>query len=452
MPMTNETQISDFFSSDYISFAFYDNYRKIASFVDGFKPTSRKVGFTMMDLNIVQTKKVDSIKSKVADRTEYIHGQDTIEGVIVNIAQNFVGAMNVPLLQRDGNFGNRLIPDAAASRYIRTAQEPYLKSILRPEDDAVIGNQEFEGVSIEPKFFVPIIPMLLVNGSEGISVGYAQKILPRNKTKLMEYIFGGMKDESLLLPYYEGFKGKIEKTDEKSFAIYGRLDIKNTTTIEIKEVPIGYTYGSYMKVLDKLVESNFIQSYNDLCDFDTDTFKIIVKIRRDTHNTLARMSQVEQLEKFKLVKRMTENYTCLNENNQIEVFDSVADIIKRYAEVRVDYYLKRKKHTEALMLTKMRELKSKLVFIDNVRKNKLDIKDTPKHKLIKILEHSDAYVTRNDSYDYLLNMPLWSINTESFDKTVADLRAAADEYDKYVKLKVSSIWKKEYKELCKKLP
>lgn len=449
--MANENPVSKFFGTDYIAFASYDGVRKIASFIDGLKPTARKVVFTVLDLNIKDPKKVDSIKAKVADHTEYIHGQDAIEGVIVNIAQDFVGASNLPLMTREGSFGTRLIPQAAASRYIKSSFEPHLKHIFRPEDNAIIGNQEFEGSVIEPRHFVPVLPMLLVNGSEGIAVGYAQKILPRDPLKLQEFIFGGMKDESLLIPSYKGFKGRVVQTDEKSFSIFGIIKNKNTTTYEITEVPIGYTYNSYMKVLNKLSDSGFIQSFDDLCDMDKDTFRFVVKVRRDTHQRLSKLTEDELLEEFKLVKRVTENYTCLNENNQIEVFDSVTGIIKRYAEIRVQTYSDRKKHIEAQMLEKINQLKSKIIFIDAIRKEEIDIKATPKCELIEMFENSDSYVEYNGSYDYLLNMPIWSINEEAQNKALSDVKKLGAEYKKYCSLKISTIWKKECNELCNKL-
>ena len=449
--MKNENHISNFFGNDYISFASYDGVRKIASVADGNKPTARKAIYTVIDLKINAPKKVDSIKSKVADHTEYIHGQDAIEGVIVNLAQNFVGAQNVPLMIRDGSFGTRLIPDAAASRYIRSAAEPYLKYLFREEDNPVIGNQEFEGSKIEPKFFVPIMPMLLVNGSEGIAVGYAQKILPRDPEKLMQYLFTGMKDEDLLLPHYNGFKGKIIKTDVKSFEIRGVIANKNTTTYEILEVPVGYTYTSYKKVLDKLEEAGTIVSYDDRCDMDKDVFSISIKVKREQHNRLKAMTNLELLETFKLVKRVTENYTCLNENNQIEVFDTAADIIRRYAEIRVRYYTMRKEYTEAQMLKKMTELKSKILFIDKVRKAEIDVKSETKVNLILILDAIDGVVLKNESYDYLLNMPLWSINEESFAKAINEVKKMAQDYKNYQSIKIATMWKNEYRDLLKKL-
>jgi DNA topoisomerase-2 len=449
--MLNEIPVTKFFGSDYIVFASYDGVRKIASFVDGLKPTARKVVFTMIDLNLVSPKKVDSIKAKVSDHTEYLHGQDSIEGVIVNIAQDFIGACNIPLLTRNGNFGYRLMPDASASRYIKTAQEDYLKKIFRKEDDLVIGQQELEGSLIEPKYFVPIIPLLLVNGSEGIAVGYAQKILPRNPKKVMEYIFTGMKDPELLMPWYNGFKGRIIKTDERSFSIYGVIKNKNTTTYEIEEVPVGYTYNSYMKVLNKMQERGEIQSFDDYCDLDKDEFKFTVKVRREVYKNLKELDEDKLLEYFKLVKRVTENYTCLNADNQIEVFKSVDEIVKRYAEIRIKAYETRKEIVQANMLQKIRELKSKILFINMVRQETIDLKSWPKQQIIDNLDTMDDMVKHKDSYDYLMNMPMWSINDEAITKSLTEVQKLAKEYKKYCSIKISTLWKQEYKELCEKL-
>lgn len=449
--MASENTITNFFGSDYIAFAAYDVTRKISSYIDGLKPTARKIVYTTLDLNIVKPEKVDLIKAKVAGHTEYLHGQDSIEGVIVNLAQNFAGACNIPLLTREGSFGFRLIPNAAASRYIKTYQESYLKLIFSPEDNAIIGNQEFEGSRIEPKYYVPIIPMLLINGSEGISVGHAQKILPRDPVKLMKYIFEGMKDSDLLLPYYKGFCGEIVKTDDKSFAIYGRIDCKNSTTYEITEVPIGYTYSSYMKVLNKLSETDLIQSFEDLCDMDKDVFKFIIKVKRETHNRLQLLSKEELLDEFKLIKRVTENYTCLNENNQIEVFTCVEDIIKKYVNIRIQTYNERKKHIESQMLKNIFELKSKIIFINAVRNKILDIKNESKASIVSKLKELDGIIMKNDSFDYLLNMPIFSISSEAQDKLIAEVKKLAEEYKKYCEIKISTIWRNEYSLLCKQL-
>lgn len=449
--MANNKPISKFFNEDYIAFASYDGTRKIASCIDGLKPTARKVVFTMLDLNIVEPKKVDSIKAKVADHTEYIHGQDTIEGVIVNLAQDYVGACNIPLLIREGNFGYRLMPNASASRYIKTAQESYLKLLFRKDDNAVIGQQEFEGTKIEPQYYVPVVPMLLVNGAEGIAVGYAQKILPRNPQNLMKFIFGGMKDESLLLPWFKGFKGKVIQTDAQSFEMRGIIECVNTTTYEITEVPVGYNYNSYLKVLQGMQEANQITGYDDFCDLDKDIFKFTVRVRRETHKKLSELGEVEVLQYFKLIKRVTENYTCLNEHNQIEVFDSAKAIVERYARVRIGAYKIRKELVEKEMLAKIWQLKSKIIFIQHVREGKINIKEWSKQTILQHLEAEKDIVEHNSSYDYLLNMPLWSINIEALNKAAEEAKKTAEEYEKYRNTEIATLWKNEFNELAKKI-
>lgn len=446
--MNNENTTTEFFGSEYIAYASYDCTRKIASAIDGLKPTARKIIYTVMDLKIDQPKKVDAVTAKVSEHTEYLHGQTSISGVIVNIAQDFIGGMNIPLIQRDGNFGTRLVPAAAASRYIRTCQEEYLKNIFNQSDNPVIGNLEFEGTKIEPKFFIPIVPLLVINGSEGIAVGYAQKILPRNYKNVMKYIFGGLKDESLLLPYYKGFNGKIVQTGDKSFDICGSIKNVNTTTYEITEVPVGYTYSKYIKILDKLSDSGLISSYEDLCDTNADTFNFIIKVKRDVQKKLSKLAETELLDKFKLISRVTENYTCLNENGQIEVFDGIPKIIRRFTEVRIDLYKKRKEYILAQKLLKIKRLKSKILFISKVDINEIDIKNTKKKELIQQLEDIDGIIKIDESFDYLLNMSIWSINKDSQAKALKEVKAEVREYKVYEKRSVASIWSEEYEELC----
>ena len=111
-------KITDFFKVDVCNYASYDNYRKIASIVDGLKPSGRKCLYTFIKNNITQPKKVSQLKSETAGATNYLHGENALAGVIVNLAQNFTGSNNIPLFTRDGAFGTRLIPEAAADRYI----------------------------------------------------------------------------------------------------------------------------------------------------------------------------------------------------------------------------------------------------------------------------------------------------------------------------------------------
>jgi DNA topoisomerase-2 len=446
--MDNQNKISDFFSTEYISYASYDCTRKIASYIDGLKPTARKIIYTVLSQNINKPIKVDSLTSKVADFTEYIHGQDSISGVIVNITQDFIGSLNLPLLLKDGSFGTRLVPVAAASRYIRAGAQSYLRHIFDIRDDSIIENIIFEGSTIEPKYYVPIVPLLLINGSEGISVGYAQKILPRDKDNLMEYIFGGFKDKSLLLPSYKGFKGKIVQTDENSFTIYGSIENINTTTYHITEVPIGFTLEKLIKLLDKLVENKTIQSYEDRCDTNKDIFDVIIKVKREQYKKLSKLSELELLEKFKLVSRVSENYTCIDANNRIKIFDSAHDLIQHYTKVRMDFYVARKKQLLSNLLNEIDWIGSKINFIDYVNEGTIDLKTIPKKDLIKMFEENPKkFHMKDGSYDYLLNMKIFSLNNEVRDK-LAKLKGEKKlEYTAIDKKKEITMWKEDIRRL-----
>ena len=180
--------ITEYFNVDVCNSASYDNYRKIGSVIDGLKPSSRKCLYTIVKNNISTPKKVSQLKSDAASQTQYLHGDQSLEGVIVSMAQNFAGSNNIPLLKREGAFGTRLIHAAAAGRYIFTCKEDYLDKIFKKEDEAVLIEQVFEGETIEPKYYVPILPMLLVNGSIGLTTGFTQKILQHNPKDLIAYI------------------------------------------------------------------------------------------------------------------------------------------------------------------------------------------------------------------------------------------------------------------------
>ena len=122
-------KLSEFFKHEYCDYASYDNYRKIGSCIDGLKPSSRKCIYSIIKRNITNPKKVSQLKSDAASDTQYLHGDTALEGVIVGLAQDFTGSNNIPLLQREGSFGTRLIPAAAAGRYIFTCKEKYLDLI-----------------------------------------------------------------------------------------------------------------------------------------------------------------------------------------------------------------------------------------------------------------------------------------------------------------------------------
>lgn len=174
----DDVSYEDFVNSDLIEFSAYNTFRSIPSVVDGLKPTQRKVLYTCLMKNITNDVKVVQLAGAVADLTAYHHGDKPLLNTIIKMAQNFVGSNNVPLLFPSGQFGTRHSggDDAASPRYIFTRLSPITKFIFREEDTAILQNASEDGKIVEPVHYLPVIPMLLVNGGFGVGTGWSTNV------------------------------------------------------------------------------------------------------------------------------------------------------------------------------------------------------------------------------------------------------------------------------------
>lgn len=436
-------QLSNFFNSDFVDYASYDNLRKIGSCIDGLKNASRKVIFTVLEKNIKEPIKVSQLANKVAEYAEYLHG--SLDGVVVNLGQDFAGTNNVPLLQKKGNFGTRFAQEASAPRYIFTYGSKNLFTLFKKEDLKILKEQMFEGERIEPVFYVPTLPLILVNGSEGVSSGFAQKILPRNPKNIIKYltnkIQGKRNNKDLLKPFFNDFKGTVEQ-GETSFQwlIKGKIERTNKNQITISEIPVGYDLKTYIKVLKTLEDNKIILDWDDLSDKE---FKFIVKMNP---KDLDKLSEDEILDKLKLVKKVTENLTCLNANNQIQEFQSVEEILDYYFKVKMEYLGKRKDYLVQELKTDLDILNAKITFIKAILDKSLVIEKQPKDKIVKNLEKIIT-VKVQDSYDYLLNMPLYSLTLEKIKALTETLKNSKLKLKETQEKTLENFWLEDLEEI-----
>lgn len=433
--------ITEFFNTDFVDYASYDNLRKIGSLVDGQKNAARKIIYTTIQKNIKEKIKVSQLGSKVAEFAEYLHGG--MDGVIVNLAQDFTGTNNLPLLHKKGNFGTRFAQEASASRYIFTYGSNELFKTFMKEDNDILIKQYFEGQEIEPLFYVPNLPILLLNGSEGVSSGFAQKILPRELKTVKQYINNKLESKKLpkLEPFYNGFDGDIVQGDNSAqWLIKGKIKRLSGGKFEILEVPIGYDLKGYLDVLDELEENKFIKSYKDKSEDDKFYFEVSMG-----PGDLSKFTDDELLIKMKLVKKVTENYTCMNESNKIEVFENIYDIIDRYIEIKLEYLQKRKDHQLQKFDTDIKIEFSKYLFIKNIVENTLIINKRKKDDIVKDLEKIDNIIKKDNSYDYLLNMGIMSLTEERMNKLQEDIKSKKSELDKLKNTDIKDIWLDELK-------
>lgn len=430
--------LTEFFKNDFVNYASYDNLRKIASYIDGQKNASRKVLYTVLEKNIKDKIKVSQLGSKVAEFAEYLHGN--LDNVIVNLAQDFSGTNNLPLLQKKGNFGTRFAQEASASRYIFTYGSENFFKIFKKEDCNILVKQTFEGSNIEPLFYVPTLPLILINGSEGVSSGFAQKILPRNPKSIQKYILDYLSGKSpnakLLEPYFNNFNGSIEKGENPNqWLIKGKIKRINQTTIVIDEIPVGYDLKSYIKVLDALEDSKVINSYKDLSD--NDIFKFEVKM---LSKELDRLSETEILTKLKLVKTVTENFTCIDENSKIVVFDDAKKLIDNYINIKLKFLNLRKDYLIQQLDLSLQIIKSKLTFIKKILSEELKINKRAKDSIIKDIEKIKEITKINDNYDYLLNMPLYSLTKDKLANLVDDYKKQTENLKSLKSKSINDLW------------
>lgn len=395
--------ITKFFDSDYINYSAYDNYRSIASYIDGLKPTARKVIYTCNKLNINSPLKVENLQAKVSDTTEYLHGAGSIGGVIVNMVQNYVGANNLPLLKGEGTFGTRLIPVAAATRYIAAYKDKITDSIFKKEDEAILISQVFEGTTIEPQYYVPIVPLILVNGCmNALSVAFASHILPRKLEEIIEAIKDILegKEPKELNPYFKDFNGIVLKNEEGSIETRGLWSRKssNPKEIIITELPIGVTLDKYKDILNTLQDKKVITSYKDLSDTKKDKFHFIVRTSKVIHDD-------KVVETLKLVKKDSENLTCIDENNKIRVFESIYEILRAYVEIRLVYYAKRKAYIIHELEQELKVLNNKFKFLKHVISGELVVFKRKRKDIEEDLKKFDIEQLE-DSYDYILKIPV----------------------------------------------
>ena len=442
----SKRNITDFFNEEYVNFASYDNYRSIPHVVDGLKPTARKVIYTVLEQNINELKKVDTLKSKVADFTQYLHGEEAIVAVIVGLGQNFVGTNNIPLLKKDGNFGTRLVPAPAAGRYIKSCKISYFTSMFCSDDDPILIEQNFEGEKIEPKYYVPTLPLLLVNGSaSALSVAFTSNILPRNIKDIVDRIYLLLEGKEIerFYPWFQGFNGIVTINEKGSVETRGIFTKVGPKEITITELPIGFSLSKYREVLEKLEEKKIIQSWRDESNTRNDTYKFRVKL-----NKVIPDDKIYDL--LKLVNREAENFTCIDENNKIKVFENECEILKKYVEVKLQYYQKRKEYIISELEREIRILRNKLRFLGVVLSGKVVIFKKPRLEIEKQLEEN-SIERIDDSYDYLLRMQIDQLTEEKVESLIRQFDTKKGELNIIKQKDIKDWWRSDIQKLLEQL-
>ena len=373
----------------------------------------------------------------------YHHGDSSLSGAIVTLAQTFKN--NVPFLTKDGQFGSLRSPQASAARYIGASLSENFRLIYKDFD--LLTYKEEEGESIEPEFFLPIIPTILLNGSQGIAVGFASNILNRNIIDIIEACIKVLNNKKIseIKPYLNDFIGEYiqSKENNKKWTIRGKFVRLNTTTVKISELPPSITYEKYEDYLDTLIDNKFIISYDDNCK---DNIDYTIKF---TRNELDKLKDDDLIKLLKLEETSTEIFSTLDEFGKLKIFENSTDIIKYFVNFRLTYYDKRKQFILNKLNREMKIIDNRIKFIKAIINNKLKINNIPKIEIISKIEIMKLDII-DDSYDYLLKMPIYSLTKEMYDKLEEEYKIKIIEIKKTSETNPKDMYILDLNELKKK--
>ena len=350
----------------------------------------------------------------------YHHGNTSLEGSIVTMAQKFKN--NAALLEEDGQYGSLRAPQPGAARYIGTKLSDNFRLIYKDFD--LLNYKEEEGESIEPRYFLPIIPTILLNGSSGIAVGFASNVLNRDIKSIIDEcgkVLSGRKVSSIK-PSLNEFTGEyIQDIDNnRRWVIRGRFQKTNTTTVKISELPPSMTYEKYEELLDKLVDSKEIVSYDDNCK---DNIDYTIKFNR---SVLEKLDDEKIIKLLKLEESSTEIFSTLDEFGKLKIFETSEEIIEYFVNFRLTYYHKRKEFQLEKLNKELKILSNRGRFIKAILDEKLKINNVSKVQIIEGIELLKLEKI-DDSFDYLLRMPIYSLTKELFEKLKEDFTKKKEE-------------------------
>ena len=406
----------DFVNKDLIHFSNYNLERSIPNVMDGLKTSQRKILYSAFKRNLKSEIRVAQFAGYVSEHSGYHHGEASLNDAIVGMAQDFVGSNNIGWLVPQGQFGTRLQGgnDSASPRYIHTYLQPHVSQLVPSDDFDVLTYRDDDGIPVEPEWYAPVLPMILVNGCRGIGTGYSTYIPSFNpmelKSAIVEWLEKGTGLQREFTPWYSGFKGKITKLSKQDYQVQGvwKVDGDNVT---ITELPVGTWTADFRETLDKLCTDGTIKDYTDTST-DTD---ILVKVKLGTGGLPA----VEKIltDKIKLTNMHAFDSKCV-----IKKYDTPNAILYEFVGVRLELYSKRRDFM-------LGALKDKLPYHENVvRFIRQQCEELPKPDLRrKTAEECDSLLegekfTRiKDTFDYLMNLPISSLTLKNMKKHENDL-------------------------------
>jgi DNA topoisomerase II len=454
----------EFVNRELIHFSVYDCERSIPNLVDGLKTSQRKILYCAFKRKLNQEVKVAQFSGYVSEHSEYHHGEQSLNGAIVGMAQNYVGSNNINLLQPNGQFGTRMQngQDSASERYIFTQLNPLTRLLFPEADDPILTYLNEDGCIIEPEYYVPILPMALVNGIAGIGTGFSTTIPPFHPKRLAEYIkaklTGTSNPDITFVPYYENFKGTVSAIPDETnkYLIKGVYERLEDDKIRITELPIGTATMSYITFLEGLVDGGTDSKGKKIAptikDFVSNSTEKIVDIVVQFPKGKLADTDVEKTLKLTTTVS-TSNMHLFDSKCKLHKYTSVQEIIDAFSAVRIDTYHTRKAHQIQALEAVLVKLSNKVAYILKTLEGTIDLRRKTAEEIDALLAHhgltklaGSGGENATPTYDYLIKMPMVSVSKELVDKLLREKQQAEVELETLRATTVEQIWMRELAE------
>ena len=451
----SDVTISDFINKELIHFSNSDNIRSLPSIIDGFKISHRKIFYGCLKKNIINDIKITSLAGYISENTDYHHGEASLLSSIIHMAQDFPGSNNINYLIPEGVFGTRraLGKDHAQPRYIKTKLNKIVRYIFREEDDQILDFNYDDNQKIEPKYYLPIIPTILINKIKGIGTGYSTYIPSFNVYEIIDYIFcklDNKKYNKKFIPYFKDFEGvvKEDENSEKSFRMECSY-IQKGSTIYINEIPLYISSTKYEEYLNMLLKDKYIEKYYPIFKNEK-TVSYEIKLENDFLKNINRNDlKISNILKLTYKFSITNMY-MYNFNNKLRLYDSVEDIIDDFYNHRIKYFEIRKKKILNNLLFEIEKESSKKKYIQDIINKNLIIDKKSKNDIIEYLNSND-YIKINNSFNYLLDMRIISMSRDNIKDLDMKIDKLTKKYSNFSKKTIVQIWKNDLNELLEKL-
>jgi DNA topoisomerase-2 len=422
----------EFINKELIHFSKYDCDRSIPNLMDGLKISLRKILYAAFKKGLTNEIKVAQFTGYVSEHSGYHHGEASLNGAIVGMAQNFVGSNNINLLLPNGQFGTRLAggKDSASERYIYTALNKLTRSIFPESDDRILKYLDDDGFPVEPLFYAPIIPMVLVNGTKGIGTGFSTDIMCYNPLEIIQYLKNKLTTTvspvSEFVPYYEGFTGTIQKITDSKYLIKGKYERMGADKIRITELPVGLWTDDFKEYLETLTETTdktgkkvnpVVKDYDDMSkDTSVDFIITLQKGKLQELESMSLDNGCNGLEKmFHLfTTNTTTNMHLFGSDDKLRKYETVREIIDDYFATRLQLYQVRKDYLIKAITADLMVLTNKVNYIKELLEGTIDLRRKKKDEVNALLSGKGYNIIEGDGdYKYLTRMPMDSVTEEN---------------------------------------